>query len=183
MVGMGSVKSIPEQYGHLNVCTLLFLWLQLWTHYLVGSCIGYYCNDGHHVQVHIINWAWNTNVLWDLNDEMGRCVRRHSSWTPPKCSKLCTKYRTQATRKRTIQQWISSDETYHTLTLMLYSIFKGYLWMWLFMSHVPVQWTVTGHWVLPAMFCWFLWLSTLNLSNVNPDWFKVWIILWKYKYG
>ena len=52
---------------------------------------------------------------------MGRCVRRHSSWTPPICSKLC---RTQATRKRTIEQWISTDETYHTRTLMLYSISK-----------------------------------------------------------
>ena len=58
-----------NKYGHLNVCTFLFVWLQLWTHYLVGSCIGYYCNDGHHVQVIIINWAWNTNVLWDLNHE------------------------------------------------------------------------------------------------------------------
>ena len=115
--------------------------------------------------------------------ETGHCGRSHSSWTPPKCSNLCAKYPTKAARKRTIRKCIASDGTDHICWMMLRVVLKWYLWMWLVMSPVPVQWTMTGHWVLSVMSCWYMWLSTLSLIDVNSVWIKVSIFCWRYKHG
>ena len=140
-------------------------------------------------KIHYTTHKWVLNVLpldcfqaWHLS-ETGHCVRSHSSWTPPKCSNLCAKYQTKAARKRTIRKCIASDGTDHICWMMLRVVLKWYLWMWLVMSPVPVQWIMTGHWVLSVMSCWYMWLSTLSHSDVNSVWIKVSIFCWRYKHG